>query len=79
MTLQSYLDTLNLRYKTGISREHTYRGDLQTLLMSLLPDILVTNESTRVCGAPDYMLTNKDIPTKCRKAFPHTKYKQFWK
>ena len=63
MTIQSYLDTLNLRYKTGISREHTYRGDLQTLLMSLLPDILVTNEPARVaCGAPDYMLTRKDIP-----------------
>jgi hypothetical protein len=44
MTIQSYLDTLNLRYKTGISREHTYRGDLQTLLMSILHDILVTNE-----------------------------------
>ncbi len=63
MTILSYLDTLNLRYKTGISREHTYRGDLQTLLMTLLPDILVTNEPARVaCGAPDYMLTRKDIP-----------------
>jgi len=63
MTIQSYLDTLNLRFKTGISREHTYRGDLQTLLMSILPDILVTNEPARVaCGAPDYMLTRKDVP-----------------
>lgn len=63
MTIQSYLDTLNLRYKTGISREHTYRGDLQTLLMTILPDILVTNEPARVaCGAPDYMLTRKEVP-----------------
>ncbi len=63
MTIQSYLDTLNLRYKTGISREHTYRGDLQTLLMNILHDILVTNEPARVaCGAPDYMLTRKDVP-----------------
>ena len=38
MTIQSYLDTLNLRYKTG-----TYRGDLQTLLMSIFHDILMTN------------------------------------
>ncbi|HEY0670061.1 MAG TPA: type ISP restriction/modification enzyme, partial [Sphingobacteriaceae bacterium] len=31
--------------------------------MNLLPDILVTNEPARVaCGAPDYMLTRKDIP-----------------
>jgi len=63
MTIQTYLNTLNLRYKTGISREHTYRGDLQTLLMTLLPDILVTNEPSRVaCGAPDYVLTRKDLP-----------------
>jgi predicted helicase len=63
MTIQSYLDTLNLRFKTGISREHTYRGDLQTLLMTILPDILVTNEPARVaCGAPDYVLTRKDVP-----------------
>ena len=43
MTSQSYLDTLNLRYKTGISREHTYKGDLQTLFMSIINDILMTN------------------------------------
>lgn len=44
MTIQSYLNTLNLRYKTGISMEHAYRGDLQTLLMTIFPDILVTNK-----------------------------------
>ena len=38
MTIQSYLDTLNLRYKTG-----TYSGDLQTLFMSIIHDILMTN------------------------------------
>ncbi len=63
MTTATYIDTLNRRYKTGISREHTYRGDLQTLLMELLPDVLVTNEPSRVdCGAPDYVLTKKDVP-----------------
>lgn len=63
MTISKYLETIQLRYKTGISREHTYRGDLQSLLMAILPDILVTNEPVRVaCGAPDYVLTNKDIP-----------------
>lgn len=63
MTIQAYLEIINKRFKTGISREHTYRGDLQTLLMTLLPDILVTNEPSRVdCGAPDYVLTKKDIP-----------------
>lgn len=61
--ISTYLDILNRRFQTGISREHSYRGDLQALLMTLLPDILVTNEPARVaCGAPDYLLTRNDIP-----------------
>jgi predicted helicase len=63
MTTQQYIDNLNKRYQTGISREHAYRGDLQTLLEKMLPEILVTNEPARIaCGAPDYILTKKDIP-----------------
>jgi|WetSurMetagenome_2_1015567.scaffolds.fasta_scaffold04149_5 predicted helicase len=63
MTIEEYLSSLNTRYKTGISTEHTYRGDLQNLLESLLPGFLVTNEPSRVaCGAPDYILTRKNIP-----------------
>lgn len=59
MTIQQYIDNLNRLYKTGNAREHSYRGDLQTLLAAVLPaDILVTNEPARVeCGAPDYVLT----------------------
>lgn len=31
--------------------------------MAILPDVLVTNEPARVdCGAPDYVLTRKDVP-----------------
>ena len=63
MNIQTYLDKLATRYKAGNSTEHTFRGDFQTLLETLLPDILVTNEPTRIkCGAPDYILTKKDIP-----------------
>ena len=63
MTLQQYLDKINILYKTGNAREHSYRGDLQNLIMAILPDVLVTNEPARVdCGAPDYVLTRKDIP-----------------
>lgn len=63
MELKKYVEILNTRFQTGISREHSYRGDLQTLLQSLLTDILVTNEPARIkCGAPDYILTRKDIP-----------------
>ena len=63
MTLTQYIDKINTLYKTGNAREHSYRGDLQNLLMGILPDVLVTNEPARVaCGAPDYVLTRKDIP-----------------
>ncbi len=63
MTINEYITQVAQRFQTGISREHSYRGDLQTLLQSLLPDILVTNEPARIdCGAPDYILTRKDIP-----------------
>lgn len=63
MTLQQYLEHINTRYSTGISREHSYRGDLQNLLESLAPDVLVTNEPARIaCGAPDYIITKKEIP-----------------
>jgi hypothetical protein len=63
MTIQEYLDKINKHYITGISREHCYRGDLQTLLETLAPDVLVTNEPARVaCGAPDSIITRKNIP-----------------
>ncbi len=61
--IAEYLEHVATRYKTGISREHSYRGDLQHLLQPLSPDILVTNEPARIaCGAPDYIITNNDIP-----------------
>ena len=63
MTIDQYLQNISKRYKTGISREHSYRGDLQTLLESLLDHVLVTNEPARIkCGAPDYILTRRNIP-----------------
>jgi predicted helicase len=63
MTVQEYIDKINKRYITGISREHSYRGDLQTLLETLAPNVTVTNEPARVaCGAPDYIITRKNIP-----------------
>ncbi|MCX6245136.1 MAG: N-6 DNA methylase [Bacteroidetes bacterium] len=63
MTVQEYVSKINARYASGISTEHSYRGDLQNLLESLVPDVMVTNEPSRVaCGAPDYILTRKNIP-----------------
>jgi len=63
MTIQQYITKIDTLFKTGNAREHSYRGDLQNLIMAILPDVLVTNEPARVaCGAPDYVLTRKDIP-----------------
>jgi hypothetical protein len=54
---------LTIRYKQGNGTEHTFRGDLQQLIESLVPEIRATNEPKRQsCGAPDYILTKKDIP-----------------
>ncbi len=63
MTIQQYIDTVNQRYKLGNATEHTFRGALEQLIESLVPDIRATNEPKRQsCGAPDYILTKKDIP-----------------
>jgi len=63
MSIQEYVSKINTRYISGISTEHSYRGDLQNLLETLVPDVMVTNEPSRVaCGAPDYIITKKNIP-----------------
>jgi len=63
MSITNYLNNINKRYKLGNATEHTYRGDLQQLLESLVPEIRATNEPKRQsCGAPDYILTKKELP-----------------
>lgn len=63
MTLEQYIDNINQRYQLGNATEHTFRGDLQQLFESLIPEVRATNEPKRQsCGAPDYILTKKDIP-----------------
>ncbi len=61
--IDKYIHNINLRYKLGNATEHTFRGDLQQLIENLNPGIRATNEPKRQkCGAPDYILTRKDIP-----------------
>lgn len=63
MNIPQYIDNINQRYKLGNATEHTFRGDLQQLLETIVPEIRATNEPKRQsCGAPDYILTKKDIP-----------------
>ena len=63
MTIPNYIDNISRRYKSCNATEHTFRGDLQQLLESLLPEIRITNEPKRqTCGAPDYILTKREVP-----------------
>ncbi len=64
MTINQYIEIVEQRFKSGISREHSYRADLEQLLRSLVPDVNVTNEPANVtdCGNPDYVITKGRIP-----------------
>lgn len=63
MTLEQYIESVNAKYKLGNATEHTFRGLLEQLLESIVPEIRATNEPKRQqCGAPDYILTKKEIP-----------------
>lgn len=63
MGIDQYIESINNRYRLGNSTEHTFRGDLQQLIETLVPGIRATNEPKRqTCGAPDYILTKSDIP-----------------
>ena len=56
-----YLREVAEIYSKGNATEHSYRGELQTLLKALLPGVTVTHEPKRVaCGGPDYVLTRRN-------------------
>ena len=63
MTIQEYLNSIQRRLASGISREHSYRGDLENYLRHLLPHIQVTNEPANVtdCGNPDYVFERAPV------------------
>jgi len=64
MTIEEYLNIISKRYKSGISREHSYRGDLEALIRELVKGVEITNEPANVtdCGNPDYVITKGKIP-----------------
>ena len=64
MTIKEYLEIVSNRLQSGISREHSYRGDLETLIRQLVSGIEITNEPANVtdCGNPDYVITKGEIP-----------------
>ncbi len=63
MPIKTYIEQVKKRFASGIATEHSYRADLQTLINDLVKGVTVTNEPKRVsCGAPDYIITRKEIP-----------------
>ena len=64
MSIEKYIEQVNRRFKSGISKEHSYRGDLETLIRELVPGVEITNEPANVtdCGNPDYVITKGKIP-----------------
>lgn len=58
-----YLALVGDVHKAGNATEHTYRPALKDLLEACQPGVTATNEPKRIkCGAPDYIITRKDIP-----------------
>lgn len=64
MPIAEYLKEINKRFQTGEAREHSYRGDLQTLIEKMIPGVTAINEPKHLknVGAPDYVVKKKDIP-----------------
>jgi predicted helicase len=64
MTISKYIQSVDRRFRSGISREHSYRGDLEDLICNLVRGIEITNEPASVtdCGNPDYVITKGKIP-----------------
>lgn len=63
MDFKEYIQTIDQLYHVGNTTEHSFRGALASYLQSLLKNFVVTNEPRRIdCGAPDYVITQKNVP-----------------
>lgn len=63
MDFKEYIKELDQLYQVGNTTEYSFRGALASYLQSLLPKFIVTNEPRRIdCGAPDYVITQKNQP-----------------
>ena len=62
--IEEYVQIVSKRLQSGISREHSYRGDLETLIRDLVQGVEITNEPANItdCGNPDYVITKGKIP-----------------
>jgi len=48
MTIINYIETINKRYKSGMAREHSYRGDLEELIRTVVEGVEITNEPANI-------------------------------
>ncbi|MCR5463816.1 MAG: DNA methyltransferase [Bacteroidales bacterium] len=63
MDFKEYIQTIDQLYHVGNTTEHSFRGALASYLQSILKNFVVTNEPRRIdCGAPDYVITQKNVP-----------------
>ncbi|MCP4406121.1 MAG: DNA methyltransferase [bacterium] len=61
-SFKQYLKNIEDALKTGNATEHTHRPALKILIESFDSHITATNEPKRIaCGAPDYIITQKDV------------------
>ena len=61
-SFKQYLKHIEHALKTGNATEHTHRPALKALIESFDSHITATNEPKRIsCGAPDYIITQKDF------------------
>ena len=63
--ISKYISECNTIYKAGNATEHSYRPALKTFFESIFvsKNLQIVNEPQRIdCGAPDYVLTDKNIP-----------------
>lgn len=62
--ISDYVNKIRSKISTGHASEHTFRIELEDLIINLAPDVLVTNEPIQVtdCGNPDLLISKKDIP-----------------
>ncbi len=62
--INEYVSSVDTKFKSGISSEHTFRADLENLLRELTEGVEITNEPSKVtdCGNPDYVITKGKIP-----------------
>ncbi len=63
MKVSEYIEKVNNSNKSGITSENSFRGDLQNLLETLLPNLSVTNELSSIeYGTPNYVISEEGLP-----------------